>query len=191
MKIVVATLKSVSPYSQSRYHDTPHLEKESHNDYEVRTWRERLNYTSDGRVFIPAMAFKKALDSAASFLSMKIKGRKNQTYTKHFKAGVLVTEGLVLPHLKDEVPGETLFVPSDGKSGGGSRVKKTFPVIQQWEGDVTFYILDDTITEEVFEQHLREAGNFIGLGRFRPEKGGFYGRFTVEKITWSEQRAAA
>lgn len=185
MKLAIAHLKSVSPYSQSRYHDTPKLDKERPDDYEMRTWAERLSVTDDGHVFIPPMAFKKSLETAARFLGMQIKGRGKSTYTKHFKAGILVTTGLTLPIKKADVPGEVFFVPSDGKAGGGSRVKRKFPMIRNWEGDVTFYVLDETITEGVFAEHLKEAGNFIGIGRFRPENGGFYGRFSVQKIEWA------
>lgn len=183
MKIATAHLRSVSPYSQSRYHDTPKQEKERPDDYEMRTWAERLSVTEDGRVFIPPMAFKKSLETAARFLGLQIKGRGKSTYTKHFKAGVLVTDALVLPVKKKDVPGEVFFVPADGK--GGARVKRKFPVIREWSGSVTFYILDDTITEDIFATHLKEAGNFIGIGRFRPENGGFYGRYSVEKIEWA------
>lgn len=193
MKIAVAHLRSISPYSQSRYHDTPKLDKERPDDYEMRTWAERLSITDDGHVFIPPMAFKKSLETAARFLGMQIKGRGKATYTKHFKAGVLVTDALVLPIRKQDVPGEVFFVPSDGKAGGGSRVKRKFPVIREWEGNIEFYILDETITQDVFATHLREAGNFIGIGRFRPENGGFYGRFFVVSLKWQEadERLAA
>lgn len=186
MKIAIAQLKSIAPYSQSRYHDTPKLDKERPDDYEMRTWRERLSTTPDGHVFIPPMAFKKSLETAARFLGMQIKGRGKSTYTKHFKAGVLVTEGLVLDLKKDDVPGEVYFVPSDGKAGSGSRVKRKFPVIQDWAGEVQFFVLDETITEDIFATHLKEAGNFIGIGRFRPENGGFYGRFGVTSIHWQD-----
>lgn len=191
MKIVTAHLKSISPYSQSRYHDTAKHDKERPDDYEARTWKERLHYTADGHVFIPPMAFKKAVETAARFLGMQIKGRGKSTYTKHFKAGVLVTEGLTLKLHKNDVPGEWFFVPSDGKPGSGSRVKRCFPCVREWEGDVRFYILDDVITEDIFVPHLKEAGNFIGIGRFRPENGGFYGRFQLESWHWEEMRQAA
>lgn len=183
MKIAVASLKSVAPYSASRYHDTPKLDKEGPDDYEMRTWAERLHVTADGHVFIPPMAFKKSIETAARFLGMQIKGRGKSTYTKHFKAGVLVIEGLELPALKKDVGGEVYFVPADGKNG--PRVKRKFPVLPEWSGDVTYYILDETITERVFIDHLKEAGNFIGIGRFRPENGGFYGRYAVEDVRWS------
>jgi hypothetical protein len=102
----------------------------------------------------------------------------------------MVMDALVLPIKKDDVPGEWYFVPSDGRPGGGKRVKKCFPVIREWHGEVTYYILDETITPEVFEVHLREAGSFIGIGRFRPENGGFYGRFGVKKVVWQEMDLA-
>lgn len=183
MRTFVASLESVSPYSQSRhYTDPPKGPKESHKDYEARTWMERCHFDKDSRVFIPPMAFKNCLAESAKFLSMKIQGRGNATYSKHFEAGILVMEPLTLPYKREDVKGEWLFVPSDGKKGGGKRVDKCFPVFPEWKGDVTFYVLDETITEDVFTQHLKEAGSFIGIGRFRPRNGGFYGRFGVKKI---------
>ncbi len=185
MKTAVATLKSVSTYSQSRHYTTEKLSKEIARDYEARTWRDRLHINDDGHVFIPPMAFKNCISEAAKFLGIQIPGKGKSTYTKHFEAGVLVVDAVVLPIKKEDVSGEWLFVPSDGKRGGGKRVEKCFPVIHEWSGDVTFYVMDETITEDVFEHHLREAGKFIGIGRFRPRNNGFYGRFRVEQIKWS------
>lgn len=186
MKQVIAKLESISPYSQSRHYTTPKTEKEGPRDYEARTWRDRLHTLPDGRVFIPPMSFKNCLSEAAKFLSISIPGKGKSTYTKHFEAGVLVTDALVLNVKKDEVLGEWLFVPSDGVRGSGKRVDKCFPIIQEWAGEVTFYILDETITEPVFRKHLEQAGQFIGMGRFRPRNNGFYGRFLVESLKWSE-----
>jgi hypothetical protein len=184
MREAVATLKSASPYSQSRYYYTEKLDKENHADYEKRTWRDRLHANKDGFVFIPPMAFKNCLSEAAKYLSIQIPGKGKATYTKHFEAGVLCMDPLVLPIKKDDVEGEWLHVPSDGRRGGTKRVEKCFPVIHEWSGDVIFHILDNTITEDVFENHLTQAGQFIGLGRFRPRNNGYYGRFSVEDIVW-------
>lgn len=73
---------------------------------------------------------------------------------------------------------------ADGKRGSGTRVPRTFPVIRQWHGKALFYVLDETITREVFQRYLEEAGKFIGVGRFRPRNGGFYGRFEVKSLDW-------
>ena len=185
MKTAIATLRGISPYSQSKHYTTDKLPKETPKDFEERTWRDRVHANEDGNVFIPPMAFKNCLSDAAKFLSIQIPGKGKSTYTKHIEAGVLVTDALILPIKKDEVKGEWLFVHSDAISGGGRRVEKCFPVIHQWGGDVTFYILDETVTEDVFRNILEQAGAFVGIGRFRPRNNGIYGRFKVEKLVWS------
>ncbi|HVM95312.1 MAG TPA: hypothetical protein VMT89_02930 [Candidatus Acidoferrales bacterium] len=179
MKTYIATLESVSPYSQSRHYDVPKLEKESHEDYEKRTWRERCHVDDDGFVFIPPMAFKNALAECAKFLGIQIPGKGKQNYTKHFEAGVLVMDSVVLPLKKADVRGEWLFVPSDGRRGGGKRVNRCFPLIPHWTGSLPIHVLDETITKPVLITHLEEAGKFIGIGRFRPRNNGFYGRFKL------------
>lgn len=185
MKIAMATLESVSPYSQSRPIQSIKTRDETHDAFEQRTWRERCHVFPDGEVFIPPMCFKNCLSEAAKYKAIKIPGKGSKTYTAHFEAGVLCKELLMLGIKVEQVAGERLFVPSDGKRGGGSRVWKTFPVIHKWAGDVEFVILDELIDEETFKQHLIDAGQFIGIGRFRPRKNGFYGRFAVKKIKWS------
>jgi hypothetical protein len=184
MRICEATLESISPYSQSRHYDVPKEKKELPKDYEARTWRERLHVDDKGEVFIPPMAFKNALSEIARFLSIQIPGKGKSTYTKHFEAGVMVMDPVPLGIKKEDVDGEWLFVPSDGKRGGGKRVDKCFPIIRQWTGKVKFYLLDETVTPDVFEQHLKESGAFIGIGRFRPRNNGFYGRFKVKEVKW-------
>ena len=179
MKTCVVSLESVSPYSQSRFHNTEKLEKESHDDYEKRTWRDRLHVNGNGIVFIPPMVFKNCLSDCAKYLGVQIPGKGKRQYTKHFVAGVLVLDPLDLGLKSDEVQGEWLHVPSDGVRGGSKRVLKCFPFIPEWKGDVTFHILDDTITQSVFEYHLDQAGKFIGIGRFRPINNGYYGRFKI------------
>jgi hypothetical protein len=158
----------------------PKLEKEGNDDHEKRTWRERLNVTKDGNVFIPNGAFKNCLSEAAKYLGMQIPGKGKNLYTKHFVSGVMVPESLILPIKKEDVEGEWRHVPSDGRRGGTKRVLKCFPVIPEWHGEVMFHILDDTITESVFDYHLSQAGGFIGIGRWRPANNGMYGRFKID-----------
>ena len=184
LRTVVTSLEGISPYSQSQKIRTPREQRETSADHEKRCWKERCHVNADGRIFIPPMAFKNCLSEAAKFLAIQIPGKGKATYTKHFEAGVLVVEGLTLPVDIDNVVGEWLFFPSDGKRGSGKRVDKCYPVFHQWAGNVSWLIFDDAITSDIFEQHLREAGNFIGLGRFRPRNNGYYGRFKVNKIHW-------
>jgi hypothetical protein len=187
MHTATVTLKSISPYSQSRCYemDVPKEEKESSKDYELRTWHYRMHVNQKGNVYIPPMSFKNCLSEAAKYLTKQIPGKGKSTYTKHFEAGVLVADPLVLPIKKDDVQGEWLFVPASGKRGDGKRVWRKYPLIPEWSGNVVFHVLDDTITKDVFADHIRESGNFIGIGRFRPRNNGFYGRFTVADLQWA------
>lgn len=193
MKKVIAHLKSTSPYGQSRHYVVPKLEKESPADYEERTWRNRMHSTKildddsvdpEGEVFIPPMAFKNCLAEAAKYLGIQIPGKGKSTYTKHFEAGVMVMDPILLCVQVKDVQPLRLFVPADGKRGGGKCVNKIFPVIPQWEADVVFYVLDETITKAVFQRHLEEAGKFIGIGFFRPRNNGYFGRFEVLDVKW-------
>jgi hypothetical protein len=187
MKTCIARLKSVSPYSQSKSYSrfVPKLDKEGADDYENRTWREKTHVDENGEIVIPGMAFKMALDDAAKRYSQVIPGKGKATYTKHFVAGILVLDNVPTGVKKDEVEGEWIFVNADGVRGSGKRVWRCFPVIRDWEVDVTFYVGDDTVTKEIFEHYLAETGKFVGIGRFAPRRGGFYGRFSVVSTKWS------
>ena len=187
MKTATCKIHSLSPYSQSKFIQSERDDKESAGDFEKRCWRERCHRTASGQVFIPPMAFKNCIAEAARYLSVKIPGKRNNTYTKHFEAGVLVMDGPDLGVKVEDIEGEWLFVNADGKRGSGTRVMRCYPVIREWEAEVLFYIIDDTVTEEVFNYHLRNAGSFIGIGRFRPRNNGYYGRFEIDSITWDER----
>jgi len=184
MKTAIIQIKGVSPLSQSQAIRSERETQEPYAKFEERTWRERINVDSKGMAVIPAMAFKNCLSSVAKYLSMKVPGKRQATFTKHFEAGIIVEAAMPLGVAAVDVSGEWIFVPSDGRRGGGSRVWKCFPVFATWGGQITVHIIDDAITEEVFEEHLRKAGNFIGVGRFRPQNNGFYGRFSVASIVW-------
>lgn len=192
MKIAVAKIVSSSPYSQSRHYadDVPKLAKELHDAYERRTWPNRMHVTKEGLVEIPGTSFANALKQAAKRLKLQVPGKGRVEFTKYFEAGVMVPENIALSAVASDVPCDKLFVPSDGRPGGGKRVTKYFPRIDSWQADVTFYVFDDIITEDVFSQVLRAAGMLVGIGRFRPENRGFYGRFSVESIAWREDADA-
>ena len=186
MRKVTMKLIGSGTLAQGKFYDVPKLDRELSKDYEIRTWRERAHYNNDGKMIIPPMALKNCLSEAAKFLGLSIPGKGKSTYTKHFEAGIMVVDELLItPEItRETVQGQWLFVPSDGKRGGSKRVNKCFPIVNNWEATADIYILDEIITEDVLERHLDIAGKFIGLGSFRPRNNGMFGRFEVEDITW-------
>jgi hypothetical protein len=192
MRTATAVLSGVSSYSQGRKVQSERTQQQDFKKFEEATWRERMHVDGSGNVFIPPMAFKNCLSDAAKFLSMRVPGKGQKTYGGIIDSGVMVVEPATIighdgkPVKAATVPGEWLFVPSDGKRGGGSRVDKCFPVIREgWNVTVNFILMNDMITDDIFKLHLESAGKFIGLGRFRPKNGGYYGRFVISELKWS------
>lgn len=173
----------------------PKLSKEGDDDYEKRTWRERTHFEvngkgpDDGDLFVPARAFKKLLENTAKYKSEKIKGKGNRTWTANFKAGIAIESNMVLEPrvLKSEVKGMWKSVPSDGKAGGAKRVKRCFPIVQTpWRGTIKVMLIDPSIRKDKVEEYFREGGMLNGLGMWRPQNGGEYGRFRVTSVKWEE-----
>jgi hypothetical protein len=183
-----AKLSGQSPYSQSQMIRSQKKKNETHEDLEKRAWHERMHIDKEGYVFIPAMQFLNAIKSTAKYMSMQIPGKGKATYTKHFEAGlILLNDACPIGIKADTVDHEWLHVPSDGMKGGGKRVMKCFPRIEEgWETSLSLMVVDDVITPQVFEDVLRKSGLICGIGRFRPANGGFYGRYIVGDIDFSE-----
>lgn len=189
MRIAKVHLSSVPgvAYSTSRMIDIekfPKKEKEDAGGYDKRLWREKATYTPDGIICIPSMALKQAVDEAIKRLNIGIAGRGKSTYTKFFVAGQICAHDVPLGIHKDDLEYVDIIANSDGIRGSGKRVNRRFPVVYNWKGVAEFHILDDVIPNEVFEKGITEAGRLVGIGRFRPEKGGFNGRFEVDRIDW-------
>lgn len=185
MKIYEAHLKSTVPYAQGRYHDTPKESRELHDDYEKRTYLNKL-HTSVGKVYIPPMAFKKCLEETAQYLKLQIPGRGKETYTKNFRQGVLCNEPCMLDLTPADTRLEKVFTLSQPSKPQGGRVWKYFPVMDHWEGVLTIWALDDMITNEVLTKHLQIGGQITGIGVWRPRNGGMWGKFKLIELVEKE-----
>lgn len=186
MKTATLALKSLAPYSQSRQHHTPRPDKESHDDYERRTWIEKCHADAQGNVFIPPMALKFCLQSAAKELGMKVSGRGKKTFSSAFKNGLMILDPIFIGKTKADLNPNWISANADGVRGSGKRVPRAFPTVADWTATAVVHIVNDSITEEVLRQHVIEAGRFIGLGQFRPENGGYFGRFELLTLAWKE-----
>lgn len=186
IRLAEAEVKGISPLSFGRAFQSSKKDGERDDEFDERCWRERMHVARDGIVTIPAMMVKLAIDSAAQRMSMKIPGKGNNTYTKHFTGGILVADDPRLEGVRaDKVPGLRLYVNADGKRGGGTRVWRRFPMIDQWETTLRVHVMDDVVSEPIFLKALVHAGMFIGFGRFAPRNRGVNGRFTVGGVKWS------
>ncbi len=188
------TLASITPYSQSRQHDEPKLEGENHEAYDARTWRHKMSVaTRSGTdtVVIPAHGLHQAIAAAAKYSKRQIPGQGKATWTAKFLSGITLFEDPALGIDPASVGVVTISANSDGVRGSGKRVPRRFPIIPTWEASFDVFILDPIITQDVFREMVEIAGMFIGIGRFRPEKGGTNGRFKIASLVWEDNRRLA
>lgn len=184
------TVEGISPYSQSRQHRTEFLDGESHEAYELRTWRNKTNADLEGIIYIPAMAFKQALDVAAKRLAIPDPDNRKANFTKYFVSDVLCETNMNIGVHKDDAVQVWINANVDGVRGSGKRVMRAFPqVMPPWFGTTSFLIMEPKITYEIFEKVLKAAGQSIGIGQFRPANGGLNGRFQIRKIIYEQYEA--
>lgn len=164
---------------------TPKTSAEDFEQYDERTWQEKVHCDDSGRVYWPNFAIKNALEEAGKFLSMKIPGEGQKTYTDRFRKGVIVPQQMYLfrrdgkPVTMDDVKRKSLFVPSDGKRGSGKRVTRIFPYLDKWQGEAMICVADPKLTDHVLSQHLAVVGQFVGFGSMRIGNGGVNGMSRV------------
>jgi hypothetical protein len=192
------TIKGIAPYSASHQHDLPMLEGESHDAYDKRTWRSKLNTeTRDGKLVavLPAHGIMQCFTAGAKYSKKQIPGQGKATWTAKFASGITVPANPVLlgadgkPVDPETVDGVVISANTDGVRGSGKRVPRKFPIIPAWSAEIEVWILDPIVIERVFRDIVGLAGMFTGIGRFRPEKGGINGRFVIAGLAWEDNRA--
>ena len=182
MRIATIQIKGITPYSQSRPLEAEKDRNESHDDFDKRIWMSHAHIDNDGDPFIPAVSIIQGMAAAASYLGKggELKKKGQSTWAQNFTCGLAVARGPKFGGSK--VRPERVYCNADGKRGSGTRVWRTFPIYDEWTSTIMIHILDDTIPDEVFAKVLEAFGLFIGVGRYRPQNGGYLGRFVIEKV---------
>ncbi len=195
MKTALVEIRGVAPISFSRNFDdgtNPKREGESHDAYDQRLWRERAHYDKKTReVFIPGIAFKFSLDNVAKQLGLKIQGRGNKTWKSLFESGIICPYPVNLGVKVDDLESIRVYVNADGIRGSSKRVWRTFPILHEWGGMITFFIVNDEINQDIFRRHIEMAGKIDGIGRYRAGRGGLYGRYEITDFVWQDEVAEA
>ena len=186
MRTATFQIVGISPYSFSKPYDVPWIEKESHDDYDKRTWLNHAYVDEQGEAYIPGTAFKFDIADAAKRLAIKIPGKRQQTYTKNVLSGVICANPVMLGIKRDALKCEVIYAHANATRSPGARVFRRFPITpKDWKSVLVVDVIDDEIPSAVIERCVEEAGNLLGVGRFRPANGGYLGRWKVVRVKWS------
>lgn len=133
--------------------------KDPEADYEACFYR-----TSDGSYGFPAIGVKAAMVGACRFVEMKMTEARGAF---HIDAEMLQVIGTPRPR-EDMV-----------RVGMGTADIRYRPEFPSWKIPVTIKYNASVISPEQIANLLNTAGFAIGIGEWRPERNGSYGRFHV------------
>lgn len=128
---------------------------------------------ADGTLYFPMIGCKKGVVRAAT-------GKKigKQSAALMVKAGLFEADerlNLYHPETKEPLSDYEIFAASVVVMK--ARVVHHRPKLWPWAGTALFEINDDFLTPDHVFDLLGQAGLLAGLGDWRPEKGGRYGRY--------------
>lgn len=182
--IVDVKIKGLTPLLQHRFDERAQqgettravlVQQETPRDAAARA----ANKAPNGTFYFSGQAISRLLREAGS--SHKLRGsRKSLRFI--VPSAILVGQDTVTilngdgkSPVKDfEVDSRPVTIPATK-----GRVMRHRPRFDDWSAAFTIEIEDDTLPPDMVQQLLTEGGRRLGIGDFRPEKGGPFGRFMV------------
>jgi hypothetical protein len=131
-----------------------------------------------GELYLPAIAFRSSL--LGGCIGRKIGKRAAKTYVS---AGVFsVQTECILTDPPTNKPITEYHINTMRAVVQRNGVLRSRPEITEWQVDVQLEIDRDFLTPETVLELFNLAGKLVGIGDYRPEKTGPYGRYTVELL---------
>lgn len=152
--------------------------KKTDEDHELikhKDWKGALYYRKDIGPYMPGINIKACLVNAA----------KLNKLGQAVKRGVVINEMECALNYKGPRDIEDLyqddFVDTRSVVVGTSRLMRTRPIFQEWALEFSLIFSDEILSLDDVLMIVDRAGKFIGLGDYRPDKGGPFGTFEVKK----------
>lgn len=186
MKKYQIRIEGVTPYMQHRMDDLtldqweksrgkiierPDIAKEDQLRAEFHMYRDE-----EGKPFIPAEHLRGAMIKAGGFVKSKVGNAKKSM--KNVVAGMFYVFPERLSLHDKWVVDKRSAVNQNNKA----RVICIRPKWEQWNTKFELHIDNDTITDETVKEILMYAGQYCGIGSFRPTNNGLFGRFKTISV---------
>jgi hypothetical protein len=179
-------IKGKTPYMQHRMDDTVLEEWEKRRGFII----ERADVSKEDYVravfhayedkdgfYIPSEQIRGSLINAGAFVKSKVGNAKKSM--KNVVAAMF------------SIDEEKLRLPKEFEIDKRSAVNRAIkarvitirPKWNVWEAEFTLNVDNDTITAPTIKQLLEYAGDYVGIGSFRPTNNGQFGRFELVDFT--------
>ncbi len=162
------SLQGVVPLLQNRFIMDAPGGKPKPNIKDRDIAKGSLYLDDKGIICQPGEHIEKSMTKAA--VQFKYKGKK--TYKDFVQSGVFVVPELI-PHKtqKWEVDKRSVVIVR-------SRIPRVRPVFNNWRLDFKLEVINPDLDYKILNDILIYAGNYIGIGDYRPK----FGRFVVAKF---------
>jgi len=187
MKKYKVKIKGVTPYMQHRMDDVKLEEwektrglvierddvaKEDQVRAEFHCYRDLKN----NKCYIPAEHLRGSMIIAGTYVKGKVGAQTKSMKSTVAAMFAIDKEKIYLPNY-DEI---------DKRSAVNKNVKARIIVIRpkwtDWEVEFVLNVDNDTLTSETVEKIITYAGQYVGIGSFRPINNGMFGRFEVKEF---------
>ncbi len=129
--------------------------------------------TSENKLFIPDTHIRGALIEAGK--NIKVSGKGKATYSKIIGYAVRIQPAQIL-HKKTRLEKYTVLAVNPTTKGRSPLCR---PLLKEWEVDFQIIYDKEEIPLEALKQAIDLAGKRIGIGDWRPQKKGSFGKFIV------------
>lgn len=180
------TIKGVTPYMQHRMDDEKLQEWETRRKKIIErdgldTEAEKLAaYHSfideNGNFYLPSDHIRMSLINAGTFMKSKVGNARKSM------ANIVAAMFSINPEQIELPKFDTVDVRSAVNKNVKARIIVKRPKWMDWSAKFTLIIDDDSITKDTVEDLLSYAGRYVGIGSYRPEHRGQFGRFEVTEI---------
>lgn len=173
-KMYDVEIKGVTPLLQNRFEGG---EPDTSTKKKTQTTKENnvedTLYQIDGQPYQPSESIRQCLiESGKAFK----KGKSN--LSKTFASFCMVTPEAIDLKEKWTTDRRAVVIPSTK-----GRVMRNRARFDKWTLKFQIQILDDDeISEKTLHDALSYGGHYIGIGDYRPQKKGMYGRFIVSSV---------
>jgi len=173
MKKFEVEVKGISPLLYNRFVDTQidSKSKKRTGSPVEQNYLEKI-YMNENKPYIPSVYFRNCLIEAGK--QFKITGKGKSNYSKLIGATVDVVPAIIL--------NDNEFVPfriSAVNPMTKGRMIVTRPKMDVWGCKFEVVLNDDVIDGVVIKDILEHAGRYVGIGDWRPDKKGMFGKFIV------------
>ena len=183
MKKYEVEIKGITPYLMNRFCeadiDTASKKRTGSlktKDKEAETLEKKYYRLPDGKIYVPSTQLEQCLINAGK--ELKVVGKGKATFSKLFGSSLYIEpEALVMKNQDHEV-----FRISGVNPNTRGRMMISRPRFNKWVLVFTLVSEDDQIPMDVLEEGLHIAGRMVGIGDWRPQKKGRYGKFMVTKF---------